>query len=136
MTSNRVDLPAPLGPISPVTWPGSAAMATPSRARLPPNVTVTSLTSSDGTVEHLLVFGPPGAAQPPPLDWHWILGRLEAGGGGGARGAGGAAGGGRGVAGGGGGGGVRSGGGVAAEGDGDDGDAPEQDPAVDHAGQP
>ena len=48
MTLNSVVLPAPFGPIRPVTSPGSAERLTPSSATLPPKRTVTSRTSSDG----------------------------------------------------------------------------------------
>src|SRR5215469_3854756 len=68
ITSNRVLLPAPLGPISPVTRPGPAVSPAPSRTRFPPNATVTSLTPSDSTGQHLLVLGPPGSPHAPPLD--------------------------------------------------------------------
>src|SRR5215470_14403918 len=68
ITSNRVLLPAPLGPISPVTRPGPAVSPTPSRTRFPPNATVTPLTSSDPTGQHLLVLRPPGSPHAPPLD--------------------------------------------------------------------
>src|SRR5215470_14605328 len=74
-TSNRVLLPAPLGPISPVTRPAPAVSPTLSRTRFPPNATVTSLTSSDPTGQHLLVLRPPGSPHAPPLDRDLRLGR-------------------------------------------------------------
>src|SRR5664279_5319600 len=54
MTLNRVVLPAPLGPMSPVTDPGSVSMATSSSATLPPKRTVTPWTSSRAMERHLL----------------------------------------------------------------------------------
>src|SRR3954468_22982615 len=48
MTLNNVVLPAPFGPMRPVTKPGRAEMLTPSSATLPPKRTVTSRTSSEG----------------------------------------------------------------------------------------
>src|SRR5215469_9577494 len=68
ITSNRVLLPPPLGPISPVIRPAPAVSPTPSRTRFPPNATVTSLTSSDPTGQHLLVPRPPGSPHAPPPD--------------------------------------------------------------------
>ncbi len=53
MTLNSVVLPAPFGPIRPVTVPSAASMVTWSRAVCPPKRTVTSLTSSP--TEHLHV---------------------------------------------------------------------------------
>ena len=47
MTLKSVVLPAPFGPMSPVTQPGSVSRLTVSSATLPPNRTVTSRTSSD-----------------------------------------------------------------------------------------
>src|SRR5437879_7427134 len=49
MTLNRVVLPAPFGPISPVMWPGRTAMETASSAVCPPKRIVTSSVSSPGT---------------------------------------------------------------------------------------
>src|SRR5205085_12317760 len=49
ITLNNVVLPAPFGPMSPVTTPGSAARLTASSATLPPNRTVAPSTSSSGT---------------------------------------------------------------------------------------
>src|SRR5690349_18451144 len=66
--SKSVLLPAPFGPINPVTWPRSAVTVTPSSARLPPKATVTPLASSDATGQHLPVLRPPVAPQAPPLD--------------------------------------------------------------------
>jgi hypothetical protein len=46
MVSMNVVLPAPLGPMSPTTEPGSTARSTPSSATRPPCLTVRSCTSS------------------------------------------------------------------------------------------
>src|SRR5258708_11068118 len=54
MTLNSVVLPAPLGPIRPVTWPPSAVMVTSLRAVTPPNRTETSSVCSSGNGRHLL----------------------------------------------------------------------------------
>ena len=51
MTLNSVVLPAPLGPMSPVTCPDSASIDTASRARWPPKRTVMSATRSAGWCE-------------------------------------------------------------------------------------
>src|SRR5262249_28661040 len=48
ITLNNVVLPAPLGPMRPVTKPGAADSDTESRATLPPKRTMTSRTSSAG----------------------------------------------------------------------------------------
>src|ERR1700744_5725090 len=45
MTLNNVVLPAPLGPIRPVTAPASARRETPERAATPPKWTLTSSTA-------------------------------------------------------------------------------------------
>ena len=52
MTLNSVVLPAPLGPMSPVTCAGSASMDTSSRATLPPKRTVTSRPGDEGRRAH------------------------------------------------------------------------------------
>src|SRR5438477_2113153 len=49
MTLNKVVLPAPFGPISPVMWPGRTAMETASSAVWPPKRMVTSRVSSPAT---------------------------------------------------------------------------------------
>src|SRR5207302_7726570 len=56
MTLNVVVLPAPLGPMSPVTYPTSASRSTPWTAWMPPKRTSTSLTRSTGKA-HLLSLG-------------------------------------------------------------------------------
>src|SRR5690348_3897785 len=52
MTLKSVVLPAPLGPISPVTQPGSAVRSTPLTATLPRKRTVTASTESWATSAH------------------------------------------------------------------------------------
>src|SRR5438270_10954097 len=42
-TARKVDLPAPLGPISPVIWPGGISRETPSTARIPSKCRCTSV---------------------------------------------------------------------------------------------
>src|SRR3954454_8324770 len=49
MTLNNVVLPAPFGPMRPVTWPTSTRRSTSSSARTPPNSTETSATSRTAT---------------------------------------------------------------------------------------
>ncbi len=51
MTLNRVVFPAPLGPISPVTVPGSTVRLASLRAATPPKRTATSETVSTGVPE-------------------------------------------------------------------------------------
>ncbi len=46
MQLNKVVLPAPLGPISPQTWPRCTSKVTPSSATMPPKRTVTPRTLS------------------------------------------------------------------------------------------
>src|SRR3954451_16527334 len=53
MTLNVVVFPAPLGPISPVTYPVSASRSTPCTAWMPPKRTSTSLTRNTGKAVHL-----------------------------------------------------------------------------------
>ena len=48
MTLNSVVLPAPFGPMTPTTSPGAADIDTASSARIPPKLTVRSLTTSLG----------------------------------------------------------------------------------------
>ena len=48
MLSNKVVLPAPLGPMSPLTWPDGTDMVTLSTATTPPNRTVTPSTAKRG----------------------------------------------------------------------------------------
>src|SRR5438270_2256319 len=55
MTLNRVVLPAPLGPMSPVTRPGSAVRSTSCRAMTPPKRTLTSSTDRSDNASHLLL---------------------------------------------------------------------------------
>src|SRR5436309_120986 len=54
MTLNRVVLPAPLGPMRPVTRPGSAERSTSWRAITPPKRTLTSSTDRSDNAFHLL----------------------------------------------------------------------------------
>src|SRR3954468_5134213 len=54
MTLNNVVFPAPLGPIRPVTRPGSAARSTSWRAMTPPKRTLTSSTDRSDNAIHLL----------------------------------------------------------------------------------
>src|SRR2546429_7548233 len=54
MTLNNVVLPAPFGPMSPVTRPSSTSRSTPWRACTPPKRTSTSWTSSSANARHLL----------------------------------------------------------------------------------
>src|ERR1051325_7640247 len=54
MTLNSVVLPAPLGPMSPVTRPGSAVSSTSCRAITPPKRTLTSSTDRSDNAVHLL----------------------------------------------------------------------------------
>src|SRR2546421_10400428 len=54
MTLNSVVLPAPFGPMSPVTRPSSTSRSTPWRACTPPKRTSTSWTSSNANARHLL----------------------------------------------------------------------------------
>src|SRR5205807_8256314 len=54
MTLNSVVLPAPLGPMRPVTRPGSAARSTSWRAMTPPKRTLTSSTDRSDNAFHLL----------------------------------------------------------------------------------
>src|SRR3989442_11118 len=49
MMLKRVVLPAPLGPMSPTTWPASTENVTWSRATTPPNLTARSRTSRSAT---------------------------------------------------------------------------------------
>src|SRR6516165_1785284 len=49
MTLNRVVFPAPLGPISPVTRPGSTSMLASDSARRPPKRTTMSSVASSAT---------------------------------------------------------------------------------------
>src|SRR5438477_12569006 len=53
MTLNNVVFPAPLGPMSPVTRPGSAARSTSWRAMTPPKRTLTSSTDRSDNAFHL-----------------------------------------------------------------------------------
>src|SRR5947207_3584033 len=46
MQLSRVVLPAPLGPMTPSTWPGSTVKVTPARALTPPNRLLISRTAS------------------------------------------------------------------------------------------
>ena len=55
MTLNSVVLPAPFGPIRPVTVAGSTLIETSSRATLPPKRTLQSMVSSSGMSGALLV---------------------------------------------------------------------------------
>src|SRR3954452_565501 len=58
-TLNRVGLPAPSGPISPVTAPSGIAKSAPSTARSPPNLLTTASTCRMGSVtaeQHLLAL--------------------------------------------------------------------------------
>src|SRR5438876_8540287 len=57
MTLNKVVLPAPFGPMSPVTRPSSTSRSTPWRACTPPKRTSTSWTSSSANARHLLGNG-------------------------------------------------------------------------------
>src|SRR5439155_7180375 len=54
MTLNNVVLPAPLGPMRPVTRPGSAVRSTSCRAITPPKRTLTSSTDRSDNAVHLL----------------------------------------------------------------------------------
>src|SRR5438093_849874 len=54
ITLNSVVLPAPFGPIRPVTMPSSTSRSTPWSACTPPNRTSTSATSSSANASHLL----------------------------------------------------------------------------------
>src|SRR5437763_15657430 len=54
MTLNNVVLPAPLGPMRPVTRPGSAVRATSCRATTPPKRTLTSSTERSDNALHPL----------------------------------------------------------------------------------
>src|SRR2546423_1637722 len=54
MTLNNVVLPAPFGPMSPVTRPSSTSRSTPWRACTPPKRTSTAWTSSSANARHLL----------------------------------------------------------------------------------
>ena len=44
MALNNVVLPAPLDPMTPVTFPASTSNETPSTARTPPKITLASVT--------------------------------------------------------------------------------------------
>src|SRR5262249_4346907 len=82
-----VVLPAPFGPIRPVTMPASAATSTSSSATCPPKRTVTPrhsrsaisvhLREAELAVELLDVFGGEGTVDADPLERH--VGELDAG---------------------------------------------------------
>ena len=57
MTLNSVVLPAPLGPMSPVTRPAAASRSIPARALTPPKRTSTASTRNSDRVLHLLGLG-------------------------------------------------------------------------------
>src|SRR5437763_8535420 len=57
MTLNSVVLPAPLGPMRPVTRPAAASRSIPARALTPPKRTSTASTRNSDRVLHLLRFG-------------------------------------------------------------------------------
>src|SRR5438270_10651908 len=57
MTLNSVVLPAPLGPMSPVTRPTPASRSTPASAATPPKRTSTASTRNSDRVVHLLRVG-------------------------------------------------------------------------------
>src|SRR2546429_2261862 len=57
MTLNSVVLPAPLGPMSPVTRPAAASRSIPARALTPPKRTSTASTRNSDRILHLLGLG-------------------------------------------------------------------------------
>src|SRR5438874_556200 len=57
MTLNSVVLPAPLGPIRPVTRPAAASRSSPANALTPPKRTSTASTRNSDRVLHLLRLG-------------------------------------------------------------------------------
>src|SRR5438874_8229871 len=84
-TLNRVVLPAPFGPINPVTRPSSADSDASSSAMLPPKRTLTPRTSSRGTDPYLvegesMVDGGDPLGRPRGGDPHPFEGRLGLGG--------------------------------------------------------
>src|SRR5579863_2835723 len=61
MTLNSVVFPAPFGPISPVTTPGSTLTVVSESARTPPKRTTTSSVASSATERSLVTGRRPGA---------------------------------------------------------------------------
>src|SRR3954468_971836 len=86
ITLNSVVLPAPFGPMSPVTWPGAADSETSSTATLPPKRTMTSSTSSCAIQLHIAhaergvdlanVLGSERTGDADPLERHGFFGEL------------------------------------------------------------
>src|SRR6266545_7483022 len=72
ITPNRVDLPAPLGPISATTSPVATTRSTPSTARTPPNRRLTPVTRSTAVPgagrPSRASSGPPAVAAPSTRD--------------------------------------------------------------------